>query len=378
MSRSPRALLVALLAASMLAVPEVGRAHHDEQVNHPCPLPPTEAQYHFHPGFTPPWDRESRSKAFTASPDEGGCGGAPWQVAGFGGRGLRPVPGEARIPGACRPTDRRAHRRGLRPAPVVFVHGNVVDAGDWYPALLAFAELGYTMCELWGLSYSGVGSNSGGAVYTRNPRGGEERGDFGGSSRPTNNTLNVPDLERFIRGVLGFTGARRFSLVSHSLGVTLARKVIKDNADLRGRMDAFVGIAGGNHGTTLCRGQEPVVAVAPERAHISCDELAPDAPPVWRNAWLAALNAPDETPGRARYLTVYDGSGVADVAFQGPDAESPRLEGALNCAFPGAPHNDLRMDPVISGFYAAFVAGRPLPDVSPGASPATPAGAACD
>ncbi|MGH2740503.1 MAG: alpha/beta fold hydrolase [Actinomycetota bacterium] len=339
-------------------------AYHDDHGGHSCPLAPTESQDHFHPRFAPPWDAETRSRSFAMI-----CGTEPWRVAGFGGERFRPMPGEPAIPATC---DEK------RP-PVIFVHGNGTDAGDWYPALRAFADIGYTMCDLWGLSFNGVGANGpGAALHTRNDLASEERGEAGDTIRTTNHEKNVPDLTSFIEAVLRFTGARRYAIVGHSLGVTLGRKALEETPSLLRRLDVLVGISGGNHGTSVCRGNEPLFLYAPERSYFGCDELAPDTPPIWENEWLAELNAGDETPGRARYLTVYDGSGTGDPYFSGPDSESPRLDGALNCRFAGAYHNDLRVDHVISGFYAAFVLGRKLPAVDAGATPSTMQGVECD
>jgi pimeloyl-ACP methyl ester carboxylesterase len=345
-------------------------AYHDAHQSHACPIKPPKVQYHFASGFRPPVDSETVTEEFQKSTADGGCGGSPWRVAGFGGANFKPVPDRPRVTGTgC---------RGKGRAPVIFVHGNNVDAGDWYPALLAFKDQGFTMCELWGLGYNGVGGNNGNALHTQNPRAVEERGADGDTTRVTGNMINVPDVESFIRKVLAFTGARRFNLVSHSLGVTIVRRVLKDNPDLLHRLKNFVGIAGANRGTTFCRGNEAFLVTDPETALISCDEIAPDVPGVYTNPWLAELNSGDETPGRGRYLTVYDGSGSADPAFVGPDAPSPRLEGAINCAFSGAYHNDLRIDPLIAAFYARFVAGQQMQQVAAGATPAAPNGSSCD
>ncbi len=364
--RAPRALLLAMALVASMAPPVA--AYHDEHQSHACPIPPSKVQYHFARAFRPPFDAESRRDEYTSSTEEGGCGGKPWRVAGFGGRAFRPVADAKRIPGrGC---------RGARGVPVIFVHGNNVDAGDWYPALPVFARAGYTMCRLWGLGYMGVGGNNGNALYTRNPKGVDERGDDGNTTRVTGNMINLPDVEAFVRKVLRFTRAKRFQIVSHSLGVTLARKMLQVNPDLLRRLDTFVGIAGANHGTTFCRGNEVWLSTEPERAVMSCDEIAPDFPG-YTNPWLAKLNSPDETPGRARYFTVYDGSGAADPAFEGPDAQSPHLEGALNCTFPGAYHNDLRIDPEIVAFYVRFLKRKPLRPVDPGETPAAPDGSSC-
>jgi hypothetical protein len=55
-------------------------------------------------------------------------------------------------------------------------------------------------------------------------------------------------------------------------------------------------------------------------------------------------------------MTVYDGTGYGDPAFEGPTyAQSPRLQGAINCEYPGFYHNDLRVDPRIVDDYGRFL-----------------------
>jgi pimeloyl-ACP methyl ester carboxylesterase len=158
--------------------------------------------------------------------------------------------------------------------------------------------------------------------------------------------VNVPDLYAFIKAVRAYTGSSKFSLVSHSLGVTLARQTLKKHPELRRDLVAFVGIAGGNHGTAFCpEGSQGQLA--------SCDEIAAGTP------WLDALNGPggsDETYAPAKWLTVYDGSGAGDPAYPGPSyAQSPALKGADNRQFPLTYHNDLRVDPAIVAVYRAFL-----------------------
>lgn len=248
---------------------------------------------------------------------------------------------------------------GLRPGaplkhtPTVFVHGNNVDAADWYPVRDDFRAAGWTDQEIWALSYNGLGSNNGTALHRTNPERDAEHREMGwdGLARVTNNNANVADLYDFIVAVRQYTGSARFSLVGHSLGVTLARKVLKVHPELRRDLVAFVGIAGGNQGTSFCPpGSGGNV--------VSCDEIAAGTP------WLAELNGPDgkdETYKPARWLTVYDGSGVGDPAFAGPTyAQSPRLTGACNVQYPLAYHNDLRIAPAIVADYRRFLEG-PVP-----------------
>lgn len=237
--------------------------------------------------------------------------------------------------------------------PVIFVHGNNVDASDWYPVRDDFRAAGWTDQELWALSYNGLGGANGGALTRQNPQASSERQEMGwdGQTRITNNDVNVADLRAFIRAVRAYTGSTRFSIVGHSLGVTLARKTLKVHPELRRDLVAFVGIAGANDGTSFCPpGSEGNV--------VSCDEIAAGTP------WLAALNGPDgrdETYLPARWLTIYDGSGLGDPAFAGPTyAQSPRLKGACNRQFQATYHNDLRLDPKIVAEYRRFIEGPAL------------------
>lgn len=232
--------------------------------------------------------------------------------------------------------------------PVIFVHGNNVDHADWYVVRDDFRAAGWNDQELWGLSYNGLGSNNGAALHRMQPERDAEHVEMGwdGLVRVTNNAVNVADLYDFVMAVRAYTGSAKFSVVSHSLGVTVARKMLKDHPELRSDVVAFVGIAGGNHGTSLCPpGSEGNV--------VACDEVAANTP------WLAALNGPggnDETYGRTKWLTVFDGTGTGDPCYAGPDyAQSPVLRGAENRTYPGMYHNDLRIDPAVVRDYRVFL-----------------------
>ena len=233
----------------------------------------------------------------------------------------------------------------LKHVPVIFVHGNNVDAADWYPVREDFRAAGWTDQELWALSYAGLGGSNGTALLTANPQRDAEHQAEGkdGTTYITEDDVNVADLYAFITLVQAYTGSREFVLIGHSLGVTLARETLRVHRELRPLLRAFVGIAGANHGTTFCPpGSEGNV--------VSCDEIAAGT------AWLARLNAAGETYGPAAWMTVYDGTGAGDPAYVGPTyAQSPRLEGADNREFPGTYHNDLRLDPAIVAVYRTFV-----------------------
>src|SRR5262249_49481011 len=115
-------------------------------------------------------------------------------------------------------------RRGDPPGhvPVIFVHGNNVDACDWYPVLDDFRAAGWSDQALWGLPYNGIGANNGTAINRSNQACMDEHSADGGDgvARVTSNDANVPDLYDFILAVRDYTGSRKFTIISHSLGVT--------------------------------------------------------------------------------------------------------------------------------------------------------------
>jgi len=154
---------------------------------------------------------------------------------------------------------------------------------------------------------------------------------------------NVVDLCRFIEAVQAYTGSQQIDIVAHSLGVTIARRLMALYPQLARDVVAFVGIAGANHGTTVCRGLETT--------YYGCNEIAPGT------AWLASLNGPCgslETYAPTRWQTIYDGF-EGDPLFVGPDEGSPQLLGADNRTFPGAYHNDLRVGPAEVDTYLSFL-----------------------
>lgn len=79
-------------------------------------------------------------------------------------------------------------------------------------------------------------------------------------------------VRAFIQAVLDYTGASKVNIISHSMGVALARKAIKGGsaydrvagnysvgASLRNRVRTFIGIAGFNLGLAQCfaKGEVP-------------------------------------------------------------------------------------------------------------------------
>jgi MYXO-CTERM domain-containing protein len=243
-------------------------------------------------------------------------------------------------------------RAPLHHTPVIFVHGNQADAQNWLDPMLQFAEsAGYTMQEMYALSYNGLANYYAGAPTQMNPssldRDYVEQNPLtlsnGGHGAADDD--NVPDLCRFVEAVQWYTGSPQVDIVSHSLGVTLVRRTMELYPALARDVVAFLGIAGANHGTTVCRELSST--------YYGCDEIAPGT------AWLAQLNARGETYGPTQWMTIYDGA-EGDPFYVGPDVSSPHLAGADNRTFNtagvrGDYHNDLRVDPPEVDTYLAFL-----------------------
>ncbi|HEV3233126.1 MAG TPA: alpha/beta fold hydrolase [Candidatus Dormibacteraeota bacterium] len=244
----------------------------------------------------------------------------------------------------------------IKHTPVIFVHGNQADAENWYLVADQFKALaGYTDQEMYALSYNGLGNAYAGLPVKSQPA--PESITYWNSTNPPNYAIccngghgasddpNVPDLYAFVKAVQGYTGSAKVDIVGHSLGVTITRKMLLLHPELRSSVVAAVMIAGGNHGTTICRGLDS--------SYYGCEEIAPGT------GWLQLLNAAGEAPGPTRWMTVYNGTDNVDPYFSsGPtydDHQSPALKGAINMQFPQTYHNDLRVDPAIVPVYLKFL-----------------------
>jgi pimeloyl-ACP methyl ester carboxylesterase len=238
---------------------------------------------------------------------------------------------------------RKDHR--LQHRPVIFVHGNTRDASDWdepgKSVRQRFSDAGYSMQELWALSYNGKSTK-----HLPPP-----------SQCRTNTQVNIPDLVSFVNAVSTYTGATKVDIVAHSLGVTLVRKMMLESPSLYDRVAHFVAIAGPNHGTTVCR-RAWLVWLIGWRDFIGCDEITPGS------AWLNNLNGTEgnkEARGPTKYLTIYDGTGADHFylpwLFFMPvqDQDSPALRGAENHRLQGLHHDELRVDPTAISMYLNFV-----------------------
>ncbi len=200
------------------------------------------------------------------------------------------------------------HADGPAPAspghtPVLFIHGNTVDATFWNKARRQFKDAGWQDDELWAPSYGHASTST---------------FDSNDLAAPTLNAF-VDEVQRYLKQRNG-RPVQQFDIVAHSLGVTAVRQWLTQTNRWH-QVRNFVAVAGANHGVWTALPD----ARGPSRA--SSFELYRDSP------WLAQLNAGGETAGAARVLTLYDGTGRYDTLFPAPFEDSPALNGATNLAY---------------------------------------------
>lgn len=136
--------------------------------------------------------------------------------------------------------------------PVIFIHGNSdrafgSDLGGWQESLDHFQKVGgYSPSELYAITWGDANTARASVQYHSHD--------------------NLMRVRRFIEAVLDYTGAEKVDLVTHSMGVTLARRAILGGQEtdflgeltydigppLGEKIDAFVGIAGANRGLLAC------------------------------------------------------------------------------------------------------------------------------
>ncbi|MFJ6797072.1 esterase/lipase family protein [Streptomyces sp. NPDC091268] len=181
-----------------------------------------------------------------------------------------------------------------RPDPVVFVHGWNSDGSTWQIMADRFRAAGWPAdhLDLW--TYDATRSNA----------------------------TTAARLAEEIDRVLERTGAARVDLVTHSMGALSSRHYLK-NLGGTAKVDAWVSLAGPNHGTDAARwcGGAP------------CIEMRPGS------EFLSALNSGDETPGSPRYATWRS---PCDMVIS--PGSSVALNGAVNNTTACLGHSDLQAD----------------------------------
>ena len=215
----------------------------------------------------------------------------------------------------------------IRRTPLILLHGNndtshPTNCNGAYGKIQAFAQYfadhGYRLSELWGLSYQGDQCD----LLTDETR---------RAKSAHTATQNVPDLRRFVRAVMKYTGAKQVDIVGHSLGVSLAREWMRQDRAYK-LVRRLIAVDGPEHGIINCGPQATnyyvTLGFTPDSP--VCQEFGSDHTP-----FLRRLNARDETPGPTRYLTISN----ADVSFVFIDERDGTLPSPGAYDREGRPHD---------------------------------------
>ncbi len=185
----------------------------------------------------------------------------------------------------------------LRHDPILFVHGYSGAKENFCTMVAVFRSDGWSDNELYGYDYSVVNSFA----------------------------TDAAEIRSQVDAILARTGATKVDIIAHSAGSVSSRYYIK-NLGGDSKVDAWVSLAGPNHGTDD----------ANNCSFTPCVELR------LGSAFLAALNSGDETPGFVRYATWWS---PCDETIN-PD-NSVLLAGASNHQTSCLAHFDLLIDPLV-------------------------------
>jgi len=148
----------------------------------------------------------------------------------------------------------------LRHDPILFVHGYAGNGGNWQEMKARFLADGWLDIELYSYNYSFTASNA----------------------------VSAAEIRDQVNDIIARTGAAKVDIVAFSMGSVSSRYYLKSLGGTE-KVDAWVSLAGPNHGTDAVENQNC--------GFTPCREIVPGS------AFLAALNAGDETPGLVRYAT---------------------------------------------------------------------------
>lgn len=192
-----------------------------------------------------------------------------------------------------------ADRQDDRPDPVVFVHGWNSDGSTWNTMAGHFRADGWPTTHLDQWTYNATQSNA----------------------------TTAAQLADEIDRVLDITGATKVDVITHSMGALPSRYYLK-NLGGTSKVDAWVSLAGPNHGTETARwcGGAP------------CIEMRPGSD------FLNALNSGDETPGSPRYATW---GSPCDMLIN--PKSSVALSGAVNSTTGCLSHSELQSSRAVYG-----------------------------
>jgi triacylglycerol lipase len=189
--------------------------------------------------------------------------------------------------------------------PILFIHGFASSGQIWGTMMGSLVADGWLASDMTTWSYDGSISN-----------------------------VTIAGLVKSkVDSILATTGALKVDMISHSMG-SLSSRYYAKNLGGSDKIDAWVSLAGPNHGT----------AVALFCGLTSCLEMRPNS------SFLAALNNGDETPGTPRYATWRT---PCDDATTPP--ESVVLSGATNTQTACISHSDLYTNATVYAQVRDFI-----------------------
>lgn len=202
--------------------------------------------------------------------------------------------------------------------PIIFIHGNSDKAvgsasgqTGWTQSIEYFQSQGYKPSELYATTWGPADSLL--------------------ASQQYHSKAYVMKIRKFIEAVKAYTGATKVDIISHSMGVTLARKAVLGGyasdslaggqyyvgGAITSSVDAFVGIAGANLGLVSCYQTGPTTP--------TCGSTNGLYPGYWngigvsgRSAYLNNLLASSSYEGTYRYTiwsTVDEIIGYGDLVY---------------------------------------------------------------
>jgi triacylglycerol lipase len=146
---------------------------------------------------------------------------------------------------------------------------------------------------------------------------------------------------KVIRDIVTARGWKKVAIVGHSMGGLSSRQYIRFNG---GRRVATIYVSLGTPQKGL-----PVACLAPIG---NGGQMCPDS------AFLAKLNAGDETPGPTAYTSVYS---TTDGLV--PASASWLTDGACDVKVTGPTHQELLTDPAVFRIVLNAIDGKPCPGV---------------
>ncbi len=208
---------------------------------------------------------------------------------------------------SCTDTSAPGILPNLKHDPILFVHGYGGAGANWETMKQRFLTDGWQDFELYASNYSFISSNA----------------------------TTAAEIRDQVDDIIAKTGATRVDIISHSMGSISTRYYLK-NLGGSSKVDAWVSLAGPNHGTDAVENNDCNFT--------PCREIIPGS------TFLLALNAGDETPGLTRYATWRS---PCDTTIN-PD-ESVILAGATNTLTACIVHFNFLLDATVYQQVRAFV-----------------------